>query len=105
MDFDLGKKLKTLRIARGLTSQQLADKVAISQSYISRFENNRAVPDVALLEDILKALNSDLSTFFATEEALPADLLQLIETIKTLSPEARIKLNAFLQVIQTDKKE
>lgn len=99
MDANLGEKLRALRKAQGLTTQQLANKVAVSQSYISRFENNRAIPDVALLSDILKALDSDLASFFAEEEILPVDLLQLIETIKTLSPEARIKLNEFLQII------
>ena len=100
---NLGKRLRALRQARGLTTQQLADKVAVSQSYISRFENNRAIPDIALLEDILRALNCDLATFFAQEdEIFSVDYLQLIETIKALSPEARIKLNDFLKTIQEE---
>ncbi|HLS22635.1 MAG TPA: helix-turn-helix transcriptional regulator [Pseudogracilibacillus sp.] len=101
---NLGEKLRTLRKARGLTTQQLADKVAVSQSYISRFENNRAIPDVALLEDILHALNCDLATFFAQEDDMfSVDFIQLIETIKDLSPEARTKLNEFLQLITEEK--
>lgn len=101
MTFNLGERLRSLRQARGLTTQQLADKVAVSQSYISRFENNRAVPDIELLEKILHALDSDLASFFSLdeEEAAP-DLIQLIETIKTLTPEARIKLNEFIQLVQ-----
>lgn len=104
MHANLGERLRILRKARGLTTQQLADKVAVSQSYISRFENNRAIPDIALLEAILKALQSDLATFFAEEqEPIPADLLQLIETVKTLTPEARVKLNEFLQIINDQR--
>lgn len=101
MTFNLGERLRSLRLARGLTTQQLADKVAVSQSYISRFENNRAVPDIELLGKILHALDSDLASFFSLdeEEATP-DLIQLIETIKTLTPEARIKLNEFIQLVQ-----
>ncbi|NLI67686.1 MAG: helix-turn-helix transcriptional regulator [Bacilli bacterium] len=101
MTFNLGERLRSLRQARGLTTQQLADKVAVSQSYISRFENNRAVPDIELLGKILHALDSDLASFFSLdeEEATP-DLIQLIETIKTLTPEARIKLNEFIQLVQ-----
>src|SRR5690625_131470 len=96
---NFGEKLRALRKARGLTTQELADKVAISQSYISRFENNRAVPDIELLERILLALKSDLKTFFSTDDDVSADLLQLFETIKSLTPEARIKLNEFLQLV------
>jgi|SRR5690625_246359 len=99
MNINIGEKLRELRKARGLTTQQLADKVAISQSYISRFENNRAIPDIELLERILFALDSDLNTFFSTEEALSADLIQLFETIKSLTPEARIKLYEFLKLV------
>ncbi len=101
MTINLGERLRSLRQARGLTTQQLADKVAVSQSYISRFENNRAVPDIELLGKILHALDSDLASFFSLdeEEATP-DLIQLIETIKTLTPEARIKLNEFIQLVQ-----
>lgn len=97
---DLGKKLRSLRKKRGLTTQQLADKVAVSQSYISRFENNRAVPDVALLETILTALDSNLAEFFQEhDEMISTELFQLIETVKTLPPEAQKKLNDFLQII------
>lgn len=61
----IGSQLKALRKAKNLTTQELADKVSISQSYISRFENNRAIPDIDMLERILMALGSDLSSFFS----------------------------------------
>jgi len=97
----IGSKLRSLRQSKGLTTQQLADKVNVSQSYISRFENNKAVPDIDMLHRILTALDSDLATFFASDmENMPVDLIQLIDTIKTLSPEARVKLNEFLNLIK-----
>lgn len=100
---NFGERLRTLRKARGLTTQQLADKVAVSQSYISRFENNRAVPDIELLGKILLALDSDLATFFSKErEDSSIELIQLIETIKSLTPEAQIKLNEFLKMMSKD---
>lgn len=100
---NFGERLRTLRKARGLTTQQLADKVAVSQSYISRFENNRAVPDIELLGKILLALDSDLATFFSKErEDSSIELIQLIETIKSLTPEAQIKLNEFLKMVSKD---
>lgn len=100
MGVHLGDKLRNLRNSRKLTTQQLADKVAISQSYISRFENNRAIPDVDLLHKILTALDSDLGSFFENESEIKSvELLQLIETIKTLTPEAQVKLNEFLQLV------
>lgn len=97
----IGSQLKALRKAKNLTTQELADKVSISQSYISRFENNRAIPDIDMLERILMALGSDLSSFFSSEvRDMPEDLIQLIDTVRTLRPEARIKLNEFLQLMK-----
>lgn len=104
MEENIGMKLRALRKAKGLTTQQLANKVAVSQSYISRFENNRAVPDIIMLKNILTALDTDLATFFAKdEEDFSVDLLELIETVKSLSPEARKKLNDFLKIVSIEK--
>lgn len=99
----IGVRLKTLRKAKNLTTQELADKVNVSQSYISRFENGRAIPDIVMLERILIALGTDLSSFFASEvQEEPVDLMELINTAKTLSPETRIKLNDFLKMLIRD---
>ncbi|MBT2217964.1 helix-turn-helix domain-containing protein [Virgibacillus dakarensis] len=97
----IGNKLKALRKAKNLTTEELAKKVNISQSYISRFENGRAIPDVDMLERILTSLGTDLSSFFSSDlHDLPEDLIQLIDTVKTLSPEARMKLNEFLKLVK-----
>lgn len=96
----VGNKLRKLRKAKNYSTQQLADMVNVSQSYISRFENGNAIPNVDMLERILHALETNLSTFFSAEfEEMPQDLLQLIDTVKKLSPEARVKLNEFLKVM------
>lgn len=100
---EIGENLRALRKSRELTTQQLADKVSVSQSYISRFENNNAIPDIDMLQRILTALDSDLASFFADDmQKMPVDLMQLIDTVKTLSPDARVKLNEFLHLIKTD---
>jgi len=98
---NIGKKLRLLRKNIPLTTNELADKVNVSQSYISRFENNRAIPDVDMLANILDALGTDLKSFFSHDTSeLTDDYVQLINTAKTLSPEERIKLNEFLKVMK-----
>jgi len=55
------------------------------------------------LESILTALDTDLATFSSLElEEMPDDLIQLLNTVKTLSPEARRKLNEFLLLVQKE---
>lgn len=97
----IGSQLKAIRKIKKLTTQELADKVNVSQSYISRFENGRAIPDIDMLERILEALGTDLPSFFSSDlEEVPEDLILLMDTVKTLSPEARIKLNEFLKIMK-----
>jgi|SRR5699024_4107253 len=101
MDNNIGAKLKMLRKAKGFTTQEVANKVNVSQSYISRFENGRAIPDIDMLEKILAVLETNLSTFFSEDfQEVSEDLFQLIDTVKTLSPEARVKLNEFLKIMK-----
>ncbi|WP_018930669.1 helix-turn-helix domain-containing protein [Gracilibacillus lacisalsi] len=100
-DLNIGDKLKNRRKLLNLTTQEVAKRVNISQSYISRFENNRAIPDIDMLSRILKALDTDLPTFFSTQkEELPDDLVHLMETAKKLSHEERVKLTEFLKLIK-----
>lgn len=101
MNNNIGARLRALRNAKGFTTQEIADKVNVSQSYISRFENGRAIPNIDMLESILQALDTNLSTFFSEDlQEDSEDLIQLIDTVKTLSPEARVKLNDFLQIMK-----
>lgn len=106
VDLDIGKKLRSLRKAKSMTTQELADKVNVSQSYISRFENNRAVPDIDMLAKILTALDTDLSSFFSLDSGeMSEDLIELMNTAKSLSKEERIKLNEFLKVVKKNNQE
>jgi len=43
----LGEKLQRLRKARGMTQEQLAEKVGVSRQSLSGWENDTALPDTA----------------------------------------------------------
>lgn len=100
----IGNQLRALRLAKGLTTDDVARKVNVSQSYISQFENNKAIPDVDMLQKILTALNTDLATFFSRDMQIPEDMIQLMDTIQTMSPDARKKLDEFLKLMQKENK-
>lgn len=105
-DLNIGEKLRSLRKSIPMTTQELARKVNVSQSYISRFENNRAIPDVDMLAQILAALGTDLASFFSRDTMeLTEDYIQLMNTAKLLSREERIKLNELLRLMKEDRRE
>jgi len=52
-----GKKIKTIRKAKGLTQEKLAELVNRSKNHISKIEQGLANPPLSLIIDIAIALN------------------------------------------------
>lgn len=65
---NIGYKLKTLRVAKGLTQEELADRAELSKGFISQLERNLTSPSIATLVDILQCLGTNLKDFFNDEE-------------------------------------
>ena len=68
---DIGNKLKDLRILKGLTQEELADRAELSKGFISQVERNLTSPSIATLIDILQCLGSNISDFFNNEAEEP----------------------------------
>ena len=67
-DMEIGNRLKELRIQKGLTQEELADRAELSKGFISQLERDLTSPSSATLIDILQCLGTDLSDFFTKEE-------------------------------------
>ena len=65
---DIGKKLKGLRVMKGLTQEELADRAELSKGFISQIERNLTSPSISTLMDILQCLGTDLKDFFSDSE-------------------------------------
>lgn len=63
----IGAKIKELRIQKGLTQEELADRTELSKGFISQFERDLTSPSIATLIDILQALGTGLKDFFSEE--------------------------------------
>ena len=61
---EIGSKIKELRIAKGLTQEELADRAELSKGFISQVERDLTSPSIATLIDILQCLGTDLKEFF-----------------------------------------
>lgn len=57
---DFGENIKSVRLGRALTQQQMADQLNISRQAVSNWENNRNLPDIEMLIEIAKAFNLTL---------------------------------------------
>lgn len=61
---DIGNRIKDLRVKKGLTQEELADRAELSKGFISQLERDLTSPSIATLTDILQCLGTDLSDFF-----------------------------------------
>ena len=62
-----GAMIKRLRENRGMTQQQLAGKLAVSDKAISRWETGRGYPDISLVEPLAGALGVSIIELFSGE--------------------------------------
>ena len=65
---EIGKKIRELRMWKGLTQEELADRSELSKGFISQLENDVTSPSIATLVDVLTCLGTDLKTFFGEEQ-------------------------------------
>jgi transcriptional regulator with XRE-family HTH domain len=54
----VGRNVRAVRQARGMTQEQLAEESGFSQQYISDLERGRRNPTIVTLHDLAQALGS-----------------------------------------------
>ena len=64
---EIGQRIKQLRIMKGLTQEELADRAELSKGFISQVERDLTSPSIATLMDILQCLGVSVSEFFTEE--------------------------------------
>lgn len=75
MTQDLGKKIKTLRKTRGLSQEDLGEKLGLRRSTISNYEIGRRSPSLRELEKIGAVLGVGLDYFGIEREKNVYDLV------------------------------
>ena len=65
---EIGTKIKGLRIQKGLTQEDLANRTELTKGFISQLERDLTSPSITTLMDILQCLGTDLKTFFSEEQ-------------------------------------
>jgi transcriptional regulator with XRE-family HTH domain len=64
----VGRNVRRLRIAAGLTQAALADRMGVDRAYVSGLELGQRNPTVVTLWHITKALGVTLKTLFDEEK-------------------------------------
>jgi transcriptional regulator with XRE-family HTH domain len=60
----IAKRIKTLRIEKGLTLQSLSERTNLTKGLISKIENSRTIPSLPVFLSLIYALGVNPNTFF-----------------------------------------
>ncbi|KAF0218595.1 MAG: XRE family transcriptional [Geobacteraceae bacterium] len=90
MKVEIGKRLKSLRMGKGLTQKELAARVSggLDYTYIGKIERGEQLPSLKILLKISEALSVSVNHFFQDDAApvlvgIPfADLKRLVKAKK-----------------------
>lgn len=69
--FDIGARLKSMRVAADMSQRQLAVRAGVPHAQISHVENNKVSPSIATLRKILSGLGCNMADFFEPERQVP----------------------------------
>lgn len=67
-EYNIGAKIKKLRLAKKLTLQAVARETGFSPALISQIENNNVSPPIATLSKIARFFDVKIGHFFADDE-------------------------------------
>ena len=102
---DIGRKIKNLRLEKGLSQEELAKRIGVSRESISHYENNRIVPPIHILKEIAKVFNISVKYFF--EEDIEEEITEEDNTLDLINslPSNALGFMVFSPKIRQKRKE
>ena len=91
---DIGQRIKDLKEKKNMTTNALANKAGVSQSYLRDVELGKKNPTVEMLSYICDALGISLYNFFTDDIQNISPFL--LSAINLLNEKEQIKLSEFI---------
>ena len=83
----LGKIIRKLRLAKGLSLRKLAEELDVSFVNIAHIENGRVKTSKKVLKQIAKALDYDRDELFALADTIDEEIEEIIRKIPKVIPD------------------
>lgn len=97
MEESLGQRIARLRKSKGLTQEELGDKVGISSQAVSKWETDASVPDIMLLVKIANIFDITVDELLGNE--------RIRETPKVVPQENRKDVDKMILKITVDSND
>jgi transcriptional regulator with XRE-family HTH domain len=105
---DLGDTIRSLRLRKRLTLQQVSEQTNYSTSYLSQIERGRANPSIATLQTITQAMGEAFASLFQPEviESIPdTHVIGSQDPDNRGSGGASVRENRFVTVVRKDQRK
>ena len=94
----IGRRIKTLRMSRGVSQSDLATAIDMSQTNLSNVESGRTASTVQVLIKISRVLNCKLADFFADIDNAQENEPK-VEVPKSIELEDAVKILKLLKAV------
>ena len=103
----IGKFIQEQRKAHGMTQQELADKLGVTNKAVSKWEKGHSMPDVALFEPLCRELEISIPELLAghridaenQQRATEELLMEFISNGKLVGLQAYLMINTLIGVV------
>jgi transcriptional regulator with XRE-family HTH domain len=96
----ISERLKEIREKRGLSKKELALKIGVSPSTITRYEKDGRIPKLTILQKISEALNVPINYLLGKEEDIKIGTSLSIEDLSDLPEEAIRSIQEFIDFVR-----
>lgn len=91
-----GRRLRTLRKAKGLTQEQLGQAAGIDYKHIGGIERGEHAPSFDAIEKIVKVLKVDYHDLFAPDRSTVGQLEETLDTVvREIERMDKVKMKRF----------
>lgn len=74
----LGSKIRELRYQRGIGIKKLAPELGVDYSYLSRLENEKAVPSAKIIDRLSEYFDQNKDELMLLADKVPKDVMQIL---------------------------
>ena len=103
VDFErIGKKIKEIRISKGLTQEYVAHIADVNTSHISNIENSRVKISLSTLIHVCNALNVTVDYILSEEYTNPSSALdkEIQLELDQCTPDMKERILKIIQILQ-----
>ena len=106
----LGKQIKRIRLAKGLSQKEIVMAANIEKAQYSRIENDKTDPSYSTIEKIAKAMGCTLSELFETAEdfkeinSMDKSLMEKVTILENLDEEEKKGIYSIIDGLATKQK-